>query len=147
MKAVIVTAALLVSPAAYADTVRGTIEDHFTTVVEQTPTVRQVCENIEVPIYGRGQATTGDALAGAIIGGVIGNQFGSGSGKDAMTVLGAIVGADVANKQGGRQVVGWEQRTECSNQTHYVQTQRQVYSHSTITFRENGRNYTIRFQK
>ncbi len=32
-------------------------------------------------------------LGGAVVGGVIGNQFGGGSGKDALTVIGAIAGA------------------------------------------------------
>lgn len=148
MKYAILIAALLSSTAACAEvTVRGTIEDHYRTVNRSVPETRQVCEVIEVPIYGRSQATTGDALAGAIIGGVIGNQFGNGSGKDAMTVLGAIVGADVANKQGSRQIIGYRQGTECSNQTFYVETPEQIYSHSTITFRENGRTFTVRFQK
>lgn len=36
-------------------------------------------------------------LGGALIGGVIGHQFGSGSGQDAATVLGAIIGASAAS--------------------------------------------------
>lgn len=32
-------------------------------------------------------------LGGAVVGGVIGNQFGSGSGKDAATILGVILGS------------------------------------------------------
>ena len=37
-------------------------------------------------------------LAGGIIGGVIGHQFGSGSGQDAMTAVGALVGASMGNR-------------------------------------------------
>lgn len=37
-------------------------------------------------------------LAGAVIGGVVGNQFGSGRGKDVMTAAGAVGGA-VAGKK------------------------------------------------
>lgn len=40
----------------------------------------------------------GGALAGAIIGGLVGNQFGGGNGKTAMTVLGTIVGSNIGNK-------------------------------------------------
>jgi len=36
-------------------------------------------------------------FGGAIIGGIIGNQFGGGSGKDVATILGAIIGGSVAN--------------------------------------------------
>lgn len=48
---------------------------------------------------GAGNALKGDgnSLAGAIIGGVIGNQFGNGNGKTAMTVLGTIVGSNIGN--------------------------------------------------
>ena len=49
--------------------------------------------------YSQGNASTGDVLAGAIIGGVIGNQFGKGKGNDAATVLGAIIGADTQIKR------------------------------------------------
>ena len=36
-------------------------------------------------------------IAGAILGGVIGNQFGRGKGKDAMTVAGTILGGSIGN--------------------------------------------------
>ncbi|WP_076413592.1 glycine zipper 2TM domain-containing protein [Shewanella sp. UCD-KL12] len=39
-------------------------------------------------------------FGGALIGGVIGHQFGGGSGQDVATVLGAIVGAGVGNRYG-----------------------------------------------
>lgn len=38
-------------------------------------------------------------FGGALIGGVIGNQFGGGSGKDIATVLGAIAGGAIANNR------------------------------------------------
>ena len=63
---------------------------------------RTDCRVNQVPIYGsvkNGQASTGDTIVGAIIGGAVGNQFGGGKGNDAATVLGAIIGADVANKK------------------------------------------------
>lgn len=36
-------------------------------------------------------------FGGALIGGVIGNQFGGGSGRDIATILGAVIGGSVAN--------------------------------------------------
>jgi len=39
-------------------------------------------------------------LAGAVVGGVIGNQFGKGSGKVAATFAGAVIGGVVGNKIG-----------------------------------------------
>jgi len=44
-------------------------------------------------------------FGGALIGGVIGNQFGGGSGKDIATVLGAIAGGAMARNRSQGQVV------------------------------------------
>ena len=44
-------------------------------------------------------------FGGALVGGVIGNQFGGGSGKDIATVLGAIIGGSIANNQQTKQRV------------------------------------------
>ncbi|WP_345315688.1 glycine zipper 2TM domain-containing protein [Ferrimonas gelatinilytica] len=38
-------------------------------------------------------------FGGALLGGLIGNQFGSGSGRDVATVLGALAGAGVADRR------------------------------------------------
>jgi len=38
-------------------------------------------------------------FGGALVGGVIGNQFGGGSGRDVATILGAIVGSSMANNR------------------------------------------------
>jgi len=38
-------------------------------------------------------------FGGALIGGVIGNQFGGGSGRDVATILGAIIGGSVAHNR------------------------------------------------
>lgn len=150
MKNAILATAMLAftSTPVLAETVNATIEDHFRTVTRSVPTTERVCKIVEVPVYNRGQASTGDALVGAIIGGAIGNQFGGGSGKDAATVLGAIVGADVANKKGGRDViVGYRQEERCENVTTYDRYSEEVYSHSTITFKDNGRRVTVQFQR
>lgn len=42
------------------------------------------------------------AIAGSVIGGVIGHQFGRGSGKKAATVAGAIVGGVIGSNAGRR---------------------------------------------
>ena len=117
-----------------------TVQDHYKTVIEQNPYRVEVCKDVRI----QGQASTGDTLFGALIGGAIGNQFGGGKGKDAATVLGAIVGADVANKRGNKP--GGTQR-QCQVETRYEETQRNVYSHSTVTFVSDGQQYTAKFQK
>lgn len=39
------------------------------------------------------------SFGGALIGGAIGNQFGSGSGRDVATILGAIIGGSIAHNR------------------------------------------------
>ena len=64
--------------------------------------------------------------------------------KDVATVPGAIIGADVVNKNGSKP--GSTQR-QCQVETRYEETQREVYSHSTVTFYSDGRQYTVKFIK
>jgi outer membrane lipoprotein SlyB len=61
-----------------------------------------VCKDVQIPIYGMIErpASNSEVFTGALIGGAIGNQFGSGSGKDAMTVIGVLGGAS----RGGQRV-------------------------------------------
>ena len=49
-------------------------------------------------VRGGGRTSGGGAVAGAIIGGVLGHQIGSGRGNDAATVVGAVGGAVVGNE-------------------------------------------------
>lgn len=44
-------------------------------------------------------------FGGALVGGVIGNQFGGGSGRDIATILGAVVGGSVANNNSQAKVI------------------------------------------
>lgn len=130
------------SSAASADGLSSTratvvdVENIFRT--DYTTVVQEQCSQQQVPVYGRTHPSTGDVLAGAIIGGTIGNQFGGGSGKDAMTVLGAIVGADVAS-QGRNVVVGYTNEWRC--QTVEVPQHTQVFDHYIVTYVLDGRYY------
>ncbi|MDA9374020.1 glycine zipper 2TM domain-containing protein [bacterium] len=123
------------------------MQESYRTVVKETPV--QSCKNVEVPIYETrnvGKASTGDTLLGAVIGGAIGNQFGSGSGKDAATVLGAILGADSVNKKGGRQetvIVGYRQQQQCT--TVYQNKETEVRGRNLVTFESNdGQRFTFK---
>ena len=77
---------------------------------------------------------------------MLGNQFGKGSGKEAATGVGAITGAIIGGQNKGPQQGGRTER-RCQTETRYEETQRNVYSHSTVTFRSEGQSYTIKFQK
>lgn len=129
-------AVLALSSPAFAETVR----DHYKTVIEQQPYRVEVCKEVSVP----GKKNTEGAIIGGIIGGVLGNQFGNGSGKDAMTGVGAITGAIIGGADKGRPSTSQRQ---CQIETRYEETQRQVYSHSTVTFYSDGKKYTLKFQK
>ena len=59
------------------------------------------------------------ATAGAIIGGILGNQNSTINGK----------------------------QMRCRTMTRYNESMETIYSHSTITFNYEGRTYTVRFKK
>lgn len=44
-------------------------------------------------------------FGGALVGGILGNQFGSGSGKDVATILGALLGGSLVNKRNPSETV------------------------------------------
>ena len=77
----------------------------------------------------------------------IGNQFGDGDGKDAMTLAGMFLGASLAHDDELAQGPGVF-TTRCYIETRYRESvYSKVYSHSTITFRINGRKYRLDFMK
>ena len=117
--------------------------DHYKNVIQQTPYRVEVCQD-RVQHSGDGSAT--NELVGALFGGAIGNSFGKGDGKDAMTLFGALMGASLAHDdelaKGPTRTV-----TVCDVETRYEESVSEVYSHSTITFGLKGREYSLDFVK
>jgi uncharacterized protein YcfJ len=76
------------------------------TPVYESANVREECWNPRARVYeerrdgGGHDARTGGTVIGAIAGGVLGHQVGSGHGNDAATVGGAILGGIVGNQIG-----------------------------------------------
>jgi len=98
------------------------------------------CHDVQVPIYGREHSgSSGDVLAGAIIGGAIGNQFGSGDGKDAMTALGIIIGANQGSRSTREVVTGYRLEQRCEQVSY--QTIKPVLSYYKIRYEYNGVEY------
>jgi uncharacterized protein YcfJ len=64
------------------------------------PTQRCWMERQEAPQSAWGDRNVGGAIAGALIGGVLGHQVGGGSGKDLATVGGAVAGGVVGSNVG-----------------------------------------------
>ena len=120
--------------------------DHYKNIIQQEPYDVEVCKQVQVrQSTGDGSAT--NEIIGAIFGGAIGNQFGQGDGKDAMTLAGIFLGASLAHDEELAQGPGVI-TTKCYIETRYEESVRsKVYSHSTITFRINGRKYRLDFMK
>lgn len=113
-----------------------TTQDHFKQVINKTPYQVEVCTDRTTS-----GDRTGDALMGAIIGGALGNNIkGEENGGAIGAVIGGMLGHANSNATGGTQRV-------CNVETRYNEVSQTVYSHSTVTFTHEGREYTLRFQK
>ena len=107
-----------------------TVQDHYKNVIVQKPYTVQVCTE------GNGKSDITNLLEGAIIGGAIGNNIPGENGGGAM---GAIIGGILNSENNKGQ--------QCRTETRYDEEYQNVYSHSTVTFYYNGRQYTLRFNK
>ena len=121
----------------------GMVTDTYKTIIKQIPYRVEVCQD-RVQHSGDGSAT--NELVGALFGGAIGNSFGKGDGKDAMTLFGALMGASLAHDD---QIAKGPTRTVtvCDVETRYEESRSKVYSHSTITFIHKGKRHSLDFVK
>jgi uncharacterized protein YcfJ len=140
-----VVLATLVATPALADKTR--VYDVTKTITKKVPHTEQICQVVEVPIYGNAGVNTEGAIVGGLIGGILGNQIGKGGGKEAATGIGAMTGAIIGSKNGQKQIIGYRQENRCQNQTTYTYETNEVYSYSVVEFYYNGRLYKERFQR
>lgn len=137
----IVATSVLFAGIAQADTVtRATtnvkIKDVFAWETVHDPKRVKICEDRVVS-----GDKTGDTLAGAIIGGLIGNNLLKGDNAGAAgAVIGGIIGHNNSDAKGGTV-------KNCRTETQYTKTERKVYKHSIAVFKYNGREYRVQFQK
>lgn len=126
----------------------------YARVVDVEPIVRQVridapqrdCwyEQREVyPDRGIDAATAGPTVLGAIIGGVVGHQFGSGHGRDAATVAGSVIGASIGHSSAVR-AAGPETRDVKRCDVRYEQSWEKRVESYRVTYVYQGREYTTR---
>ena len=153
MKYFLIASALIASSAS-AEKITANIEDVFATVIESTPYTRQVCQNVEVPIYGTvtrqgSGATGGDVLGGMIIGGLLGKGVTrKDNGAAAGAVLGGIIAADKASKPKTETVItGYKTERQCENGTEYKDVNKKVYDYTIITWTVDGVTYQTTFVK
>ena len=112
------------------------VQDHYKNIIYKTPSQIEVCYDRNVS-----GDKTGDALKGAIIGGILGNNI---KGEKDGGAIGAIIGGMLGHSNSG---ASGNVKTYCSNQTRYKEESRTVYSHSSITFNYEGKVYTVNFKK
>ena len=122
---------------AQAADVMGQTQDHYKVVIEQKPYRVEVCKDVTVS-----GDKTADTLAGAVIGGIIGNNVTKN--VDNGGAVGALLGGIIANQNSDAK---GSTKRQCSIETRYEEQSREVYSHSTITFWENGVERTLRYNR
>ena len=141
----IIGAAILIAvffQQARADSINAYIQDHYKSIVQQTPHNQQVCSEVYVP--NRNTVGPDNMLSGAIIGGIIGNNVTKNlpDGGTAGAIIGGILGLQNEQNAGG------SYQTRCTTRTSYTESQKNVYSHSTITFTHStGTRRTIKYYK
>ncbi len=84
---------LLIIPFSHADYERNKAVPVEKVLFGQVLSVRNITEQELIQDKNQGWKTFG----GALIGGAIGNQFGSGSGRGVATILGAIIGGSITH--------------------------------------------------
>jgi uncharacterized protein YcfJ len=126
------------------NSLNAVVLDHYKGVVKQVPYEVEVCKRVH---QGTSDGSATNEIIGAIFGGAIGNQFGEGDGKDAMTLAGMFLGASLAHDDELAQGPGVI-TTKCYIETRYEESvQTKVYSHSTVIFKIAGRKYRLDFIK
>jgi uncharacterized protein YcfJ len=91
---------------------------------------------------GRVAATT---IAGGIVGAAIGRQFGDGSGRDALTLMGAIAGSAVAHNRAVNRNAGAAHAVPVERcQVVTERFTREVIEGYDVVYRYDGRTYSMR---
>lgn len=155
-RAILLTAVVFAAPAhaniASSTNVNATVVDHYSEIVVSEPYTARQCTNVEVPVYGtvqrQGNAAEG-ALLGMLLGGVIGKGLtGDNDGAAAGAVMGGIIGADKGSQPKTQEVVtGYRTERKCTDVTRYRDTIEEIYSHSVVTWTQNGVEYQVEFNR
>ena len=101
-------------------------------------------EDVHYTVDRRPPGIGGKTLFGAIIGGVIGHQFGGGTGKNVATVAGSLIGASIANdaaqKNAGYRTTEYTRPvTRC--ETNYQSREEERIDGYRVIYSYNGQKY------
>ena len=112
-----------------------TVQDHYKNIIYKKPSQVEVC-------YEGSGDKTGDTLLGALIGGAIGQNVTKNmpDGATAGAIIGGILGNQNSTANDGTKLV-------CDKMTRYKESMETIYSHSTITFVYEGKQYSVNFKK
>jgi len=116
-------------------------------VTVSTP-VRECWDDVEYYTDHRhGRGTGASTLFGAIVGGVIGHQFGSGRGNDAATVAGSLIGAAVghgsARRRAGYETVQYSRPVERCKTVIRKRREERIDGYDVV-YRYKGQRYSTR---
>ena len=113
------------------------VQDHYKNVIHKIPSNVEVCYDRLVS-----GDKTGDTIMGAILGGAIGNNVTKNmpDGGTAGAIIGGLLGNMNSSASGGT-------KTVCQTETRYTEQSKTMYSHSTISFVYNGKQYSLNFKK
>jgi uncharacterized protein YcfJ len=119
-------------------------------VTVKTP-VRECWEDTEYyTVDRRAPGTAGSTLFGAIVGGVIGHQFGGGRGNDVATALGSVVGAAIGNDSAKRRQAYSGYRTTRHSrpvtrcETNYQSREEERIDGYNVVYKYHGQKYATR---
>lgn len=119
------------------------VEPVYETVIVERPVTSCRTEYLERRVGSA--AVAGQTLAGAVVGAAIGRQFGDGSGRDALTLLGAAAGSTVAHQRAVRHAGGVtvvrEPVERCT--TEYRRHAERRVTAYWVEYRHRGRHYRV----
>ena len=124
----------------YTDTATITSVDK----IYKTHTIREPYQDCYIKEFYQGDddGSATNEIVGGLFGGLIGNQFGDGSGKDAMTVAGALLGASLAHDDELKKSKTGRVVTKEVCETKYRTESVERLSHYRVTYEYDGRNFT-----
>lgn len=140
LKIILTATTIFISTTVPANTVYTSVPITSSTPVYVDMIISEPFENCYLQEFRSSNSSATDQIIGGILGGAIGNQFGDGSGKDVMTVAGALLGASIANDNYSSP--HYSTREVC--ETSYRDVKKTVLSHYDIIYMFNEKSYTFR---
>lgn len=115
------------------------VTDSYNEVIINDPYQVEVCKEVTTEA---GDEVSG-AIWGAIFGAIVGDAIDNENGRLPGAIIGAGIGANEEKKKGTTTTTS----TVCETETRYNQITTTEYSHSTVKFTYNSKQYEIDFIK